>query len=581
MGGPRYKNKIFLRIVGECQPINLDQWTEAAQRYYEDQEVNDKKVRAAKAFSDHFVGLCSSADHEVDCAEIKSLIELKKVAQAQAENVTAATVAASNTTTTNNSLVAIVCDLKDAMEVAGSNNSVPLWVEMVTAGTAISMDALTNANAVAPAAAVALPAAAPTDASLLPPTKMIESVSCIATKTRDALEEIWNRAGMPPDERERMYSQLVGDFQKLCDLMVQGGEMEEAARQGDREELVASSGVDGSNNTAGHGDAMEVAGSYNSVPLWVEMVLAVKSCFFVDDPERVTLDERKAAVSAFTKAFCADSDDEEVFGAYHRVDIENLVTGHHPTAQKLKIDDFEISKSLGVGGFGQVFLARHVNSGSIVALKRMVVPRERTWHRTALIREINIQRQLSHEHILKLLDVFVDKKYVYLVLEYAPGGSLGEVLSGHKLSKTLAAKYISGLSQAIQYLHNKLVTHRDIKLDNLLLGFDGKIKIADFGTAANVRMGKERQTQVGTPMYSAPEIYKNDTHDEKVDVWSLGICLYEFLVGKPPTFQGTDIKWPDNFDNDAKDLIGKMLKHEPQERISLLEIANHPFMSRA
>jgi hypothetical protein len=125
---------------------------------------------------------------------------------------------------------------QDAMEVAGSNNSVPLWAEMVTAGTAISMDALTNANAVAPAAAVALPtaAAASTDASSLPPTTMIESVSCIATKTRDALEEIWNRAGMSPDNRERMYSHLVEYFQQLCDLMVQ----QEAARQGDREAAI-------------------------------------------------------------------------------------------------------------------------------------------------------------------------------------------------------------------------------------------------------------------------------------------------------------------------------------------------------
>jgi len=107
--------------------------------------------------------------------------------------------------------------------VDGSNN---------TAGHGV-----TSASAVAPAAAaVALPAAAaaPTDASSLPPTTMIESVSCIATKTRDALEEIWNRAGMSPDNRERMYSHLVEYFQQLCDLMVQ----QEAARQGDREAAI-------------------------------------------------------------------------------------------------------------------------------------------------------------------------------------------------------------------------------------------------------------------------------------------------------------------------------------------------------
>ena len=78
------------------------------------------------------------------------------------------------------------------------------------------------------------------------------------------------------------------------------------------------------------------------------------------------------------------------------------------------------------------------------------------------------------------------------------------------------------------------------------MGFEGKVKIADFGTSANVMMGVACMTKIRTPLYCASEIYECKIHDEKVDVWLLGICLHEFLVGEKPTFQGTDIKWPDN-----------------------------------
>ncbi len=317
-------------------------------------------------------------------------------------------------------------------------------------------------------------------------------------------------------------------------------------------------------------------------PLWAQVLTAVN--FFVDDPERVTLDEWTVAASAFTSTMGADADDEKVFGTYRSIDIEGMLRGK-PTAQQLKIEDFEIGKLLGRGGFGVIFLARHLKSGSIVALKRMNVPDPSEWGFRALLREINLQKNVSHEHVLKLHDVFVDKESVYLVLEYAPGGSLREVLSRRKqLPKALAAKYISDLCQAIQQFHTKQIIHRDIKPDNFLLGFDGKIKLADFGTSKYVPLGKWKmhQTQVGTPLYWAPEIDEAKEQDEKVDVWSLGICLYEFLVGKPPTFQGADVNWPDNFDNDAKDLIGKMLMREPQERIALVDIVKHSlFVSRA
>ena len=143
--------------------------------------VKEKKVRGHKAFEMHFARLCSSGDHVAECAQIKSLMEAKKRAQNGGFNNNAAAAENNNATLT-----------------------APVPVVLAT-------------PAAAPAAAQAL--AVPSDASL----SMIESVSRIATQTCNALEELWDQAGMPPDERERMYSQLVSDIQKLCDLKVQRG----------------------------------------------------------------------------------------------------------------------------------------------------------------------------------------------------------------------------------------------------------------------------------------------------------------------------------------------------------------------
>ena len=161
-------------------------------------------------------------------------------------------------------------------------------------------------------------------------------------------------------------------------------------------------------------------------PLWAQVLTAVKSCFFVDDPERITLDERKAAVSALKNAVCPDDDQT----------IDIMLKGD-PMGPQLKIDDFEIGKYLGEGGFGQVFSAHHVKSGSIVALKRVLIPGRETWDYLSLHREIDIPKNLAHDHILKYHGGFKDdtNTFAYLVLEYAPGGSLREVLKHGPLSE--------------------------------------------------------------------------------------------------------------------------------------------------
>ena len=132
--------------------------------------------------------------------------------------------------------------------------------------------------------------------------------------------------------------------------------------------------------------------------------------------------------------------------------------------------------------------------------------------------------------------------------------------------------------------------HRDIKPENLLIGMKGEIKIADFGWSVHAPTSR-RNTLCGTLDYLPPEMIEGRDHDEQVDVWSLGVLMYEFLVGVPPfeaeghsatyrRISRVDLQFPKWMKDDAKDLISKLLQKEPNKRIALESIPSHPFILR-
>jgi len=208
-----------------------------------------------------------------------------------------------------------------------------------------------------------------------------------------------------------------------------------------------------------------------------------------------------------------------------------------------------------------------------------------------LRREIEIQAHLRHRHILRMYGYFYDNKNIYLILEYSPGGELYKKLTARgKFSERTAARFISDLSTAMKYCHNKHVIHRDIKPENLLLGAKNDVKIADFGWSVHAPTSR-RNTLCGTLDYLPPEMVEGREHDEQVDTWALGVLLYEFLVGVPPfeteshsatyrRIQRVDIRWPHGMPDDAKDLIAKLLKKDPRQRLPLECIPKHPFVLR-
>uniref|UniRef100_A0A0B6YNZ9 Aurora kinase n=1 Tax=Arion vulgaris TaxID=1028688 RepID=A0A0B6YNZ9_9EUPU len=252
--------------------------------------------------------------------------------------------------------------------------------------------------------------------------------------------------------------------------------------------------------------------------------------------------------------------------------------------------DFDIGRPLGKGKFGNVYLAREKKSKYILALKLMFKSQlQKAGVEHQLRREIEIQTHLRHPHILKLFGYFYDDSRIFLILEYAPKGELYKELQKNKrFDDARAAKYIVQLTDALLYCHAKKVIHRDIKPENLLLGLQGDLKIADFGWSVHAPSSR-RQTMCGTLDYLPPEMVEGKSHNECVDLWSLGVLCYEFLVGSPPfeseghneTYKRickVDLKFPDYVSEGARDLISKLLRHDPKARLPLEGVLIHPWI---
>jgi len=193
-----------------------------------------------------------------------------------------------------------------------------------------------------------------------------------------------------------------------------------------------------------------------------------------------------------------------------------------------------------------------------------------------LKRETRIQKRLNHPHILKLYQYFEDKEQVYLVLEYAQKGSLGDYLrkaySNSSLQRILPEReafvYFIQTCLGLDYLHKNCILHRDLKPENLLLDDTGNVKLCDFGWSIDETV-TSRNTICGTLEYMAPEVLQsspNHFYNEEIDLWSLGIILYEFLHGK---FPEENLSFSKEVSKTAQDLISRLLKKNPDERIDI------------
>ncbi|ORZ01699.1 kinase-like domain-containing protein [Syncephalastrum racemosum] len=265
--------------------------------------------------------------------------------------------------------------------------------------------------------------------------------------------------------------------------------------------------------------------------------------------------------------------------------VRSLVTQREWTA-----DDFDVGRHLGTGRFGTAYLAREKQSQVTVAIK--VVKKQEILEANIvafLKREIEIHAHLRHPNILRLYGYFHDDEHVYMVLEYAAKGDLyTHIHERGPLSESLAAKYVAKILSAIQYLHSLHIIHRDIKPENVLLDAKGELKLADFGWAVHDRSPR-RLTFCGTLDYLPPEMINRREHNEKVDVWALGILAYELLVGQTPfeedeytdTYNrilNLNYTFPNTVSPVARNFVSKILQYEPRKRPNIADMADHPWI---
>ena len=259
-----------------------------------------------------------------------------------------------------------------------------------------------------------------------------------------------------------------------------------------------------------------------------------------------------------------------------------------------KIQDFTVLKELGAGSFGRVLLVQHKVTQAKYAIKAIdkrnkANIQEKPYFR----REIEIMYRVHHPNVVKLFGHFEDNNYCYFIMEYIAGGNIYALVPKTSLRSVTTqqiASIMKDVISAVYFLHhmNPKIVHRDIKPENVLLDKGNVAKLTDFGWSNYMQGDNKRTTVCGTPVYLAPEIINNQGHDEHVDIWCIGVLLFELMAGYSP-WQGDDvqtvryninrlkIRWPRNMDHDAADLISKILKYNPEERLTLRQMLAHPF----
>ena len=264
-----------------------------------------------------------------------------------------------------------------------------------------------------------------------------------------------------------------------------------------------------------------------------------------------------------------------------------------------KMRDFVLCEKLGQGTYATVYKGyRKGENREVVAVK--CIERRRLCKSSTdnLIREIGILKGINHEHIVQLRDFQWDNNNVFLVLEYCSGGDLSMFLRKYeKLPERIARKFLRQLALALQFIHSENIAHMDLKPQNLLLYSknDPILKVGDFGFAQQL-LGKEgRDNLRGSPLYMAVEMFCSDCYDASVDLWSVGVILFETLFGYAPfaskTFEELEMKIlskePIQIPSEpcvsphCHDLLLGLLQRDPKDRISFEDFFSHEFVDLA
>ena len=264
-------------------------------------------------------------------------------------------------------------------------------------------------------------------------------------------------------------------------------------------------------------------------------------------------------------------------------------------------DHYELKEVIGKGKFGVVNLGIHKKTQKQVAIKIINKDSIKTSEDKELVKiEIDILKLCHHQNIVRLLDHLENLDYIYIIMEYIEGGTLGQYLkkNNFNFTESQAANMIYQIAQGVKYLHSYGIVHRDLKPDNIMITQPndlGVLKIMDFGLSKILSSQEKMVDGFGTLSYVAPEVLLRSPYNKEIDIWSLGVILYYILCGHLPFKGNKEIIIAEKIVNDelefddddwemrsqkVKDLISNCLIKDPGERITIDEFLNHPWFKK-
>ncbi|XP_038593882.1 STE20-like serine/threonine-protein kinase isoform X3 [Micropterus salmoides] len=260
---------------------------------------------------------------------------------------------------------------------------------------------------------------------------------------------------------------------------------------------------------------------------------------------------------------------------------------------------WEIIGELGDGAFGKVFKAQNKQNGTLAAAK--VIDTKTEDELEDYMVEIDILASCNHHHIVKLLDAFYFEGKLWILIEFCAGGAVDAIML--ELERPLTEPQIRVVCkqtlEALSYLHENKVIHRDLKAGNILLSLDGDVKLADFGVSAkNTKTLQRRDSFIGTPYWMAPEVVMCETskdrpYDYKADIWSLGVTLIELAQIEPPNHEMNPMRvllkiaksepptlmHPSRWSPEFSDFLRKALDKNVDSRWDTQQLLQHPFVT--
>mmetsp|Transcript_2167 Transcript_2167/g.5058 ORF Transcript_2167/g.5058 Transcript_2167/m.5058 type:complete len:504 (-) Transcript_2167:745-2256(-) len=258
-------------------------------------------------------------------------------------------------------------------------------------------------------------------------------------------------------------------------------------------------------------------------------------------------------------------------------------------------------KKLGQGTYGSVVRATHKATGQIRAVKCIPKSSKQMKNMERFKMEIQLMKSMDHPNVVNLFETYEDRRNIYLVMELCQGGELFDriIECGH-FTERQCAMLMRQILAILHYMHEAGIMHRDIKPENFLLKEDGEaiekstVKIIDFGLSTRFKPGEFKSTKAGTPYYVSPQVLAGK-YDQSCDVWSCGVIMYIMLCGYPPFYGENDIDvlarvrlatftfvqadWK-NVTTDATELITKMLKKNPADRLTAKQALDHVWISQ-